>query len=247
MKLTIRSDCVEIEGYVNSVERDSKPLMSRIGRFIERICAGAFRKSLTRSDDVHILLNHDWSRDLGSIKRGNLELDEDNIGLHARATITDPDVIASARSGNLVGWSFGFYDRDVENSVEDGMPLRKVRDLDLIEVSLLDRTSSPAYVGTLVSVRAENGDEKYQLRGEPLIAEAVDTVDETTDSVEATEEAVGILEDEGKATEERSLSVRDGSEAETPSEPPVEKPVEKPIKVNYNRAMGIIKNMKEEK
>lgn len=127
------------------------------------------------------------------------------------------------------------------------MPLRKVHDLDLIEVSLLDRTTSPAYVGTLVSVRAENGDERYQFRGEPLIAEAVDTVDETTDSVEATEEAVGILEDEGKATEERSLSVRDDSEAETPSEPPVEKPVEKPIKVNYNRAMGIIKNMKEEK
>lgn len=247
MKLTIRADCVEIEGYVNAVERDSKPLMSRIGRFIERICAGAFRKALKRSEDVHILLNHDWNRDLGSIRRGNLELEEDNIGLHARATITDPDVIASARSGGLVGWSFGFYDLDVENSVEDGMPLRKVRDLDLIEVSLLDRNSSPAYVGTLVSVRSENGEEKYQLRGEPLIAEAVDTVDETTDSVEATEEAVGILEDEGKATEERSLAVRDESDADTPSEPPVEKPVEKRDKVNYNKAMGIIKNMKEEK
>jgi hypothetical protein len=35
--------------------------------------------------------------------------------------------------------------------------LRKVRDLDLEEVSLLDKTKRPAYEGTLVMVRADEG------------------------------------------------------------------------------------------
>ena len=131
MKVKIRADSVEIEGYVNAIERNSKPLMSRIGRFIERICKGAFNKALKRNDDVHLLLNHDWNRDLGSTKKGNLKLNEDNIGLHARATITDPEVVQKARNGDLVGWSFGFQDRDVDNSTYDGMPYRAVKDMDL--------------------------------------------------------------------------------------------------------------------
>ena len=157
MKIQIREDSVTIEGYVNAVERASKPLYSRLGRFIEKICAGAFKRALGRAEDVRILLNHDWTRDLGGIKDGNLELEEDNIGLHARATITDPEVIKDARNGDLVGWSFGFD--DLPNGVEEtrdaetGLPFRKVKDLQLYEVSLLNRRKSPAYVGTLVNVR----------------------------------------------------------------------------------------------
>lgn len=166
MKINIREDQVEIEGYVNSIERKSKPLMSRIGRFIERICKGAFKRAIERNDNVRILLNHNWEKDLGGTKDGNLELHEDNIGLHARATITDKEVIEKAREGSLVGWSFGFKDREVENSVEHGMPTRDVKDLDLYEVSILDRTKSPAYEGTLLSVRS-NDDVFYH--GEPYL------------------------------------------------------------------------------
>lgn len=156
MEIRIRADSVELDGYVNAVERDSKTLWSRMGRFIERICKGAFFNALKRNDNVRILLNHDASRDLGGTKDGNLELVEDNIGLRARATITDKDVIDKARKGELVGWSFGFYDRDVEvGQSETGIPLRKVRDLDLKEVSILDKTKMPAYDGTLVMVRAD--------------------------------------------------------------------------------------------
>ena len=156
MQIRVMGDCVEIEGYVNAVERKSKPLWSRIGQFVERICKGAFAKALKRNDDVRILLNHDPSRDLGGTKDGNLELEEDSIGLHAKAKITDPDVVKKARNGDLVGWSFGFYDREVEQRTdEDGYPLRNVKDLDLEEVSILDRTTTPAYEGTLVAVRSE--------------------------------------------------------------------------------------------
>ena len=156
MEIRIKKDAVEIEGYVNAIERKSKPLWSRMGQFVERICKGAFKRALERNDNVRILLNHDESRDLGGTKDGNLELNEDAIGLHARATITDKDVVEKAKNGDLVGWSFGFQDRDVDNKRdEDGMPLRDVKDLDLVEVSLLDRSKTPAYDGTLVCVRAD--------------------------------------------------------------------------------------------
>ena len=157
MEIRIKKDSVEISGYVNAIERKSKPLWSRVGQFVERICKGAFARALKRNDDVRILLNHDPERDLGGTKDGNLKLEEDNIGLRAEATITDPEVVENAKKGNLVGWSFGFVDRDVENKRdEDGMPLRDVKDLDLIEVSILDKSKIPAYDGTLVAVRAED-------------------------------------------------------------------------------------------
>ena len=39
--------------------------------------SNAFKKALKRNDDVKILLNHDKKRELGSTKKGNLELEED--------------------------------------------------------------------------------------------------------------------------------------------------------------------------
>ena len=157
MQIRVAKDSVEISGYVNAIERKSKPLWTRMGRFVERIRKGAFKRALERNDNVRILLNHNPERDLGGTKDGNLKLEEDNIGLHARAVITDPEVIEKARKGELVGWSFGFSDRDVdEKRDEDGYPMRDVNDLDLAEVSILDKTKNPAYEGTLVSVRSDD-------------------------------------------------------------------------------------------
>lgn len=220
MKVNIRADKVEIEGYVNAIERDSKPLWSRVGQFIERICKGAFKKALKRNDDVHILLNHDWNRDLGSTKQGNLELEEDNIGLRVRATITDPEVIKKARNGDLVGWSFGFQDRDVDNSVRDGMPYRAVKDLDLAEVSILDKRKSPAYEGTLITARAE--DEVVHFRGEDFI-----------DDVEIREEQPEEAPKEAEVQEE----------VPTEAQPKQQEIVEN---IDYSKYEEIIAEMKEE-
>ena len=167
MKIYIRADSITIEGYVNAVERNSKPLNERGVTFIERIAAGAFKRAIKRAKDIRILLNHDWSKDLGGISDGNLELEEDSIGLKARATITDPEAVADAKRGDLVGWSFGFD--DVVDGVkqlrdeETGLPLRKVNDLDLFEVSLLNRKKSPAYAGTLVNVRDDGSEEEKKI------------------------------------------------------------------------------------
>ena len=231
MKVNIRADKVEIEGYVNAIERDSKPLWSRVGQFIERICKGAFKRALKRNDDVHILLNHDWNRDLGSTKQGNLELEEDNIGLKARATITDPEVVKKARSGELVGWSFGFSDRDVINSIRDGMPHRAVKDLDLAEVSILDKRKSPAYEGTLITARAE--EDVVHFRGEDFIDEVEVKEDQPEEQPEAPEEA----------TTEEVVEVQE--EVPVEAQPKQQENVVKNI--DYSKYEEIIAEMKEEK
>lgn len=163
MNIRVRGDTVEIEGYVNAIERLSKPLQDRLGKFVERIKCGAFKRALERTDDVRILLNHDWTKDLGGTKDGNLELYEDAIGLHARATITDKEVAEQARNGDLVGWSFGFTDRDVEQGEENGLTVRNVKDLNLYEVSLINRSRVPAYDGTLVAVRSADDSESVNI------------------------------------------------------------------------------------
>ncbi len=176
MNILIRADHVEISGYVNAVERPSKVLHDRSGDFIETMKEGAFKKALSRNDNVRVLLNHDRKRDLGGTKDGNLELEEDNIGLRARAKIYDKDVIDKARKGDLVGWSFGFTDRDVAKSYDDkGLLHRAVKDLDLEEVSILDRTRTPAYKGTLIMAR----DDKQVLLGDERVFESVEVIDTT--------------------------------------------------------------------
>ena len=52
MKIQIRSDSVEIEGYVNAVGRDSRPMRDRSTgeRFVEQIVPGVFTRALTRND-----------------------------------------------------------------------------------------------------------------------------------------------------------------------------------------------------
>ena len=165
MNIRVTDDKVIIDGYVNAVERLSKPLSDRLGTFVERVKVGAFKRALERADDVRLLLNHEWDKDLGGIKDGNLELGEDAIGLRAHAEITNPQIVADVKSGKLRfrGWSFGFTDRDVEQGEENGLTVRNVKDLNLYEVSLIDRSKVPAYDGTLVAVRSADDSERVNI------------------------------------------------------------------------------------
>lgn len=219
MKILIRSDHVEISGYVNTVERPSKVLHDRSGDFIETMKEGSFKKALSRNDNVRILLNHDRKRDLGGTKDGNLELEEDNIGLRARAKIYDKDVIDKARKGDLVGWSFGFTDRDVDKFYDDkGLLHRAVKDLDLEEVSILDRTRTPAYKGTLIMAR----DDKNILLGEDM-------------------EVENVAVEEIQEPKEETPKVEERQEEQT--EPKQQAIVEKNI--DYSKAEEILKEIRE--
>lgn len=183
MRIELRADSVLIEGYVNAVARDSRPMRDKgTGqRFVEQIVPGAFKRALEQNE-VDLLLDHDDNRKLGSTQ-SNLELHEDAIGLRARAEITDPEVIQKARDKKLRGWSFGFYERDAsEEDLPNGMKRRYIEELQLVEVSLIDERKVPCYVGTSVETRAEG---KEILTTEPLEIRAeyakVETPKETVD------------------------------------------------------------------
>ncbi len=79
---------------------------------------------------------------------------EDNIGLRATVEITDENVISKAKKKLLRGWSFGFYCNEQDEEVgEDGITKRSVKDIDLIEVSIIDDKKIPAYIGTSIEMR----------------------------------------------------------------------------------------------
>ncbi|MCM1055947.1 MAG: HK97 family phage prohead protease [Bacteroides sp.] len=157
MKIEIRSSGeAVIEGYVNAVERDSRVLPQRMcagaeGEFVERVKAGTFKRALDSGRSVELMYNHE--RHIG--RRGsNLELKEDNIGLYAKATVTDPYVIAKAKAGELRGWSFGFNCiKDSWESIGENRQRRYLDEIRLLEVSILDKT--PAYIGTSIEMRGE--------------------------------------------------------------------------------------------
>jgi HK97 family phage prohead protease len=159
MKITIRQDSVVIEGYVNAVDRFSRPLFEgRLGRFIEKILPNVFKKAIQRAKDVEVLLNHDPSRKLASTADGTAKLVEDNVGLRATVQITDPEVIEKARAGKLRGWSFGFSDPEDETKTNsEGLLERVIKALTLHEVSIIDDRAMPAYFGTSIETRTLDG------------------------------------------------------------------------------------------
>ena len=154
MKVQIRNGVAIIEGYVNAVERFSKVLYDTRGKFIERIMPKVFEKALEKNSDVLALLNHDYDRVLARTSDGSAKLTEDNIGLRAKIEVTDKTLIEKAKQGKLRGWSFGFRANKEERSMNsEGLEERTIRDIDLIEVSVLDDKKSPAYYGTSIELR----------------------------------------------------------------------------------------------
>lgn len=159
MKVEIRNDKVIIEGYVNAVERESRPLITEKGRVNEKIKAGTWRKALSRAENVNALLDHRADKVLASTKEGTVTLDEDEIGLRATVVTADAEAMKKAREGKLKGWSFGMYVN--EESYEERanqLPLREVSDLDILEISVIDDEMTPCYSATSIEARA--GEEK---------------------------------------------------------------------------------------
>lgn len=154
MKVELRGDHVLLDGYVNAVGRESRVLPSPRGKFVEVIEPRTFEKALLANPNVDLLFNHNKDKKLGSTQDGNLELFEDAIGLRALATVSDPEVIEKARNNELKGWSFGFIaQKDTWETRENDVQRRKIEEMELIEVSILDKT--PAYIATSIESRGE--------------------------------------------------------------------------------------------
>lgn len=171
LRVEIRNDSILLDGYVNAVARDSKPMLNESGeKFVEQISPKAFERAIEKNDDILCLLNHEPNRKLGSTKDGNIELFEDNIGLRAICEITDSEVIEKPRENKLRGWSFGFEAlKEHEEQIKDGLKRRFIDEMNLAEVSIIDDRKFPYYVGTSIETRTDKNS-KIEYRGEKFNA-----------------------------------------------------------------------------
>lgn len=182
MLIEIRNDSILLNGYVNAIARDSRPMLDDNGeKFVEQISPKTFQRALEKNDDILCLLNHEPSRVLGSTKQGNMEIFEDNIGLRAICKITDSEVIEKAKNGKLRGWSFGFEAlKEHEEPLANGLKRRFVDEMNLAEVSIIDEHKIPCYVGTSIELRAD-GNSKIEFRGEDFKAKIIDETERKID------------------------------------------------------------------
>ena len=164
MKIEVRNEKVILDGYINAVERFSKPLRDRNGTFIEKIMPNVFAKALSRKKNIPVLLDHNEDRVLANTEDGTAKLYEDNIGLRGIVEISDPEVIEKAKKGLLRGWSFGFHCLDDEKKKGDKMEERIIHDLDLSEVSIIDDKKIPVYNATSIEMRSDEENKFIEYR-----------------------------------------------------------------------------------
>ena len=155
MKIEIRADGAHISGYVNATEKKSRPVITPYGKVIEEIEPRAFEGAISRSGNIALTVDHDNSHIYAETKDGSLILYEDEIGLHADVTITDPELIEIAKKGKIRGWSFGMYNvRDELEQRAEGLPLRRIKSLDLDHITLVVK-KNPVYSATSIEIRAD--------------------------------------------------------------------------------------------
>ena len=167
-----------------------------------------FERALMKNDSVDLLFNHDRSRKLGSTKSGELQLNEDNVGLRAIATITDESVMEKAKNGELRGWSFGFGAlKDSWSNREDGMQKRTVEEIDLYEISILDKT--PAYIATSIEMRGEEESLFTEIRNEEFRAKIEDKSSKATDNKDKTDKTAKNKDGESTTDNSKDNSGKD--------------------------------------
>lgn len=139
---------LRLSGYGAVFNESSVPLP-----FKETIAPGAFRKTLSETPDVRLLVNHE-GLPLARTKNGTLTLSEDAKGLHFEAVLADTqearDIHALVTRGDVDQMSFAF--RVIRQSWSEDRSQRT-----LTEVSLADGDVSvvtyPAYPTTTVEAR----------------------------------------------------------------------------------------------
>lgn len=156
MRIEVRADnSARITGYVNVVERESRPVITPRGRVNELVESGVFNRALETNSNIAMTVDHNPERVVASTSDGSLKLVEDNIGLRADAVTSDEHVVAAAREGKIKGWSFGMM--RIQDSIEDRadkLPLRRIKDMILDHVTLVIN-KTPCYSATSVELRAE--------------------------------------------------------------------------------------------
>lgn len=219
------SGSLKVGGYINVTERESEMLYNKKnGKWFREIMKkGVFKRAIERaSQNIPLLFEHDWSKQLASLEEGTLELREDNIGLRFDAVIKDESIYEQVRAGIINSCSFGFraLAEEVE-SINTRLEKRFVSAIELLEVSLV---KNPAYVGSLCETRsyeeelkeeerAKCGSSDEEKREENLEVEAEEEKVEEVEEQEADPKEAEAEEDSPEEAEEEK--VEDESDEDT--------------------------------
>jgi HK97 family phage prohead protease len=208
--------------------------------FVERIAPGAFRKTLTETPDVRLLINHE-GLPLARTKNGTLTLREDERGLYMDAVIADTqegrDLYTLVQRGDLDQMSFAF--RVIRQKWNETRTERLLTELSLADgdVSVV---TYPAYPTTSVEARQKIAEAMAALKeGRALDGESLMVVQAILDKVA---EASEYLE-EGKSMIEELIGLNIATEA-IDEQMPEEMPMDASRKISLRLAKAIINNTK---
>lgn len=205
---------MRLSGYAAVFNDSSVPLP-----FKESIAPGAFRKTLSETPDVRLLINHE-GLPLARTKNGTLKLEEDERGLRFDADLADTqegrDIYELVKRGDVDQMSFAF--RVIRQKWNDDRSRRV-----LTEVSLADGDVSvvtyPAYPTTTVEAREHIKEaikamkEGREVTGESLIVvqAILDKIDESYEYLEEgktmLEQLLGIMPEDDIEEVSRAVDV----------------------------------------
>jgi HK97 family phage prohead protease len=231
---------MRLSGYAAVFNNDSVPLP-----FIERIAPGAFRKTLTETPDVRLLINHE-GLPLARTKNGTLRLTEDQTGLYMDADLPDTqaarDLYTLVERGDVDQMSFAF--RVIRQKWNEGRTERTLTELSLADgdVSVV---TYPAYPTTTVEAREHLQNaiqavkEGREISGESLLVlnSIFSDLSEGHDYVMRAVEMMAALMNAQEAPEE------DMPQEETPVEEPMIEDAS-PRSISLRLAKAIINNTK---
>jgi HK97 family phage prohead protease len=190
---------MRLSGYAAVFNDSSLPLP-----FKESIAPGAFRKTLSETPDVRLLINHE-GLPLARTKNGTLKLEEDERGLRFDAQLADTqegrDIYELVRRGDVDQMSFAF--RVIRQKWNDDRSTRV-----LTEVSLADGDVSvvtyPAYPTTTVEAREHIKNAIKAIKeGREVTGESLIVVQAILDKIDESYEYL----DEGKTMLEQLLGI----------------------------------------
>jgi len=190
---------MRLSGYAAVFNDDSVPLP-----FIERIAPGAFRKTLTETPDVRLLINHE-GLPLARTKNGTLRLQEDQTGLYMDADLPDTqaarDLYTLVERGDVDQMSFAF--RVIRQKWNEGRTERTLTELSLADgdVSVV---TYPAYPTTSVEAREQIAAARQAIKeGREITGESLIVIQAILDKIDESYEYLG----EGKSMLETVLGI----------------------------------------
>ena len=228
---------MRLSGYAAVFNDDSVPLP-----FIERIAPGAFRKTLSETPDVRLLINHE-GLPLARTKNGTLRLTEDTVGLYMDADLPDTqaarDLYTLVERGDVDQMSFAF--RVIRQKWNEGRTERTLTELSLADgdVSVV---TYPAYPTTTVEAREQIAAARQAIKeGREITGESLIVIQAILDKIDESYEYLG----EGKSMLETVLGIQPETEIEIEEEMPAEEPMVQeasPRSISLRLAQAIVNN-----